>query len=64
MSLSRLLETLPHRFVRVHKSYAVNRAHVASIAPRAGGGRLLRLSQGSEVPVGRSYAERVAASLS
>lgn len=64
MTLSRLLATLPERFVRVHKSYAVNRAHVASIGPRAGGGRVLRLSEGSEVPVGRSYAERVAAALS
>ncbi|HEY0129982.1 MAG TPA: LytTR family DNA-binding domain-containing protein, partial [Allosphingosinicella sp.] len=64
MTLSRLLETLPERFVRVHKSYAVNRAHVAGTAPRPGGGRMLRLSEGSEVPVGRSYAQRVAAAFS
>jgi DNA-binding LytR/AlgR family response regulator len=64
MTLSRLLATLPERFVRVHKSYAVNRAHVAGTAPKPGGGRMLRLSEGSEVPVGRSYAQRVAASFS
>jgi DNA-binding LytR/AlgR family response regulator len=63
MTLARLLETVPPRFLRVHKSYAVNRAHVATIAARPGGGRMLRLSEGSEVPVGRSYAERVAAAL-
>jgi hypothetical protein len=61
MTLARLLDTLPARFLRVHKSYAVNRAHVATIAARPGGGRMLKLSEGSEIPVGRSYAERVAA---
>lgn len=55
MSLSRLLESLPPRFERVHKSYAVNRAHVMTILPRPGGGKLLRLSDGSTVPVGRSF---------
>ncbi len=60
MSLVRFLATLPDRFVRVHKSYAVNRAHVTSIAPRSGGGRALGLSEGSTVPVGRSYAAAVA----
>jgi DNA-binding LytR/AlgR family response regulator len=64
MNLTRLLAVLPRGFVRVHKSYAVNRPHVIGLVPRPGGGRLLRLSDGSEVPVGRSYAERVAASFS
>ncbi len=59
-SLGRLLERLPDRFVRVHKSYAVNRLHVASRAPRPGGGRVLNLSDGSSVPVGRSYGPAVA----
>lgn len=61
MPLARLLATLPGRFVRVHKSWAVNRPHVASAAPRPGGGTLLTLSDGSEVPVGRAYAAAVAA---
>ena len=60
-TLSRLLATLPERFVRVHKSYAVNRAHVASLAPKPGGGRALTLSDGSSVPVGRSYGAAAAA---
>ncbi len=64
MTLSRLLATLPERFVRVHKSYAANRAHVAGTAPKAGGGRVLKISNGTEVPVGRTYSERVAAALS
>ena len=59
-SLARLLATLPDRFVRVHKSFAVNRAHVTSVAPRPGGGRMMKLSDGTEVPVGRSYAAAVA----
>jgi hypothetical protein len=58
-TLGRLLERLPDRFVRVHKSYAVNRVHVASRAPRPGGGRMLNLSDGSSVPVGRSYGAAI-----
>jgi DNA-binding LytR/AlgR family response regulator len=63
-TLARFLETLPPRFLRVHKSYAVNRARVASVAPRLGGGRELVMSDGARVPVGRSYAEAALASLS
>lgn len=55
-SLARLLATLPPAFARVHKSWAVNRTHVVAIAPRNGGGRGLTLSDGTVVPVGRSYA--------
>jgi DNA-binding LytR/AlgR family response regulator len=53
--LARLLQRLPPRFQRVHKSYAVNRSHVLSLAPRPGGGKLLKLSNGEQIPVGRSY---------
>lgn len=59
MSLSRFLATLPDRFARVHKSHAVNRAHVTALAPKPGGGRMLVLSDGSTVPVGRSYEAQV-----
>lgn len=59
-TLARFLATLPDRFVRVHKSYAVNRPHVAGIEPRPGGGRLLTMSDGAIVPVGRAYGEAVA----
>jgi DNA-binding LytR/AlgR family response regulator len=64
ISLARLLATLPARFVRVHKSYAVNRAHVARIEPRPGGGRMLTLNDGTAVPVGRAYAAAAARDLS
>jgi hypothetical protein len=62
-TLARLLETLPPRFVRVHKSYAVNRARVAALAPKGGGGRELSMSDGSMVPVGRSYTAAALAML-
>lgn len=63
-TLARFLETLPPRFLRVHKSYAVNRARVTAVSPRPGGGRELVMSDGVRVPVGRSYAEAALASLS
>ena len=59
-TLARLLETLPPRFMRIHKSHAVNRAHVTGAGPRPGGGTLLLLGDGSEIPVGRAYARAVA----
>lgn len=64
MTLARLLDILPPRFIRVHKSYAVSRGRVSGIAPRAGGGRQLVLSDGSDVPVGRAYAASVAEAFS
>lgn len=60
MSLARFMATLPERIVRVHKSYAVNRAHVIMAAPKPGGGRMLTLSEGPAIPVGRSYEKAVA----
>jgi hypothetical protein len=55
MTLARVHALLSERFVRVHKSYVVNRRDITAIAPRAGGGRELTLSDGSSLPVGRSY---------
>ena len=60
MSLQRLIDHLPHGFLRVHKSYAVNRRHVAAVMPRPGGGRQLRLAQGESIPVGRTYSRIIA----
>jgi DNA-binding LytR/AlgR family response regulator len=62
-SLARLLETLPDRFLRVHKSYAVGRGRVAAVEPRAGGGRQLRLDDGTAIPVGRTYVAALAGRL-
>lgn len=63
-SLARLQATLPGSFVRVHKSFVVNASHVRRVEPRPGGGRMVALEGGATVPIGRSYAARVAASLS
>lgn len=59
-TLARLKAALPERFLRVHKSYIVNQAHVATLAPRPGGGRMLVLTDGSFVPIGRSYGSALA----
>jgi DNA-binding LytR/AlgR family response regulator len=63
-TLSRFLDGLPPRFVRVHKSYGVNRNHAVSVAARpGGGGRAVRMSDGSAVPIGRSYDAAARAAL-
>jgi DNA-binding LytR/AlgR family response regulator len=54
-TLAALHASLPERFVRVHKSYVVNADHVVAAAPRPGGGRTLKMTDGSSVPVGRAY---------
>jgi len=59
-NLSALLAGLPGGFVRIHKSHAVNRAHVEAVAPRPGGGRQLLLAGGGAIPVGRSYGDALA----
>lgn len=53
--LTGLQKSRPADFVRVHKSYVVNRALVQRVEPRPGGGRVLALDGGAVVPVGRSY---------
>ena len=63
MSLSRLQQTLSERFVRIHKSYSVNAAHVAALGPRPGGGKQLTLADGTILPVGRAYLGAVTAML-
>jgi len=61
MSLSRLQQALSERFVRIHKSYAVNAACVAALGPRPGGGKQLTLADGTVLPVGRAYLDAVTA---
>lgn len=60
-TLARLNASLPPAFVRVHKSYVVNGAHVAAVSPRPGGGRMVTLTGGISVPVGRTYGDPVSA---
>lgn len=64
MSLAAFLATMSSRFVRVHKSYGVNRAHVTGAKAKPGGGRNLVLGHQTTIPVGRSYGAAVAAWLS
>lgn len=61
MSLASFLATMSPRFVRVHRSYGVNRAHVTGAKAKPGGGRNLLLGDQATVPVGRSYGAAVAA---
>ncbi len=61
LNLARFLETMSPQFVRVHKSYLVNREHVTGTRPRPGGGRILVLSDHTEVPIGRTYGAAIVA---
>lgn len=45
----------PERFVRIHRSYAVNRERVTAIRRSVHGALKLLLSNGVELPVGRTY---------
>lgn len=51
-------------FLRVHRSAAVNVARITAIKRSANGARLLRLSTGDDVPVGRKYSKDVMAIIS
>ncbi|WP_298930900.1 LytTR family DNA-binding domain-containing protein [uncultured Ramlibacter sp.] len=52
-----LLQLDPARFVRVHRSYAVNLDRVAEIEPLDGGDAKLRMKDGSQVPCSRRYRD-------
>jgi hypothetical protein len=49
----------PEQFARVHRSFIVNRAHVASVVRREGNAMAVVLSNGMEVPVGPNYRAEV-----
>ena len=51
-----------HGFIRIHRSYLVNRKQVDALQQRRGE-VLLRLRDGTELPVGRTYREQVAQNL-
>jgi DNA-binding LytR/AlgR family response regulator len=60
-TLTSLEKLLPGNFERVHRSHIVNLLHVEAILPPVTGGRAARLSNGTLVPIGRSYAKALAA---
>ncbi len=53
----------PTAFVRIHRSYAVNRSQVVSIRRSVTGGNKLLLQGGTELPIGRTYRQAVKAAL-
>lgn len=57
-TLADFLEQLdPARFVRVHRSYAVNLDRVAEIEPLDAGDARLKMKDGTQVPCSRRYRE-------
>ena len=46
-------------FVRVHRSYAINLHHLASIKPQESGDATLTMKSGEEVPCSRRYRDRL-----
>ncbi len=59
-TLAQLETLLPDSFQRVHRSHIVNLLHARQIRVNESGGRSVLLGNGSEVPVGRSYADALA----
>ncbi len=48
----------PALFIRVHRGYLVNMEHIRELQAHSHGNYLIALSDGSLVPLGRSYRER------
>jgi hypothetical protein len=48
----------PSKFVRAHRSFIVNLAHVHGLVTKEGSTAFVRLSNGMEVPVGPNYREK------
>lgn len=60
-TLADFLEQLdPARFVRVHRSYAVNLDQIAEIEPLEAGDARLRMRDGTQVPCSRRYRDGLA----
>ena len=49
----------PEQFTRIHRSFIVNRAHVASVLRKEGTAMTVLLSDGTEIPVGPNYRAEV-----
>ena len=61
-SVTQLLQRLdPHRFIRVHRSAAVNTARIRELRPLSHGDFTLLLKDGTEVTLSRAYRTDVEA---
>lgn len=49
----------PAQFARIHRSFIVNRAHIATILRKEGAAMAVLLSNGTEIPVGPNYRAEV-----
>lgn len=57
ITMKELVERLdPDRFCRVHKQAIVQLTHAREVHPLAGGHYMVRMSDGSEIQIGRNYA--------
>ena len=59
-TLTSLEALLPPQFERVHRSHIVNMMHAQRLVPQNAAGRAIQLTNGTVVPIGRSYAKRFA----
>jgi two-component system LytT family response regulator len=50
----------PARFLRIHRSYSVNRAHVRSTRYSGNNEFIIRMENGERIISGRSYKEKIA----
>ncbi len=57
--LDRLIEILPRSFIRAHRSHIVNLDETLTLRPLGGGRYKLRMSDGTELPVGRTRVQSV-----
>jgi DNA-binding LytR/AlgR family response regulator len=62
-SLSALEQTLPARFLRIHRSHLVDVERVRALRGQGGGGLALEMEGGQRLPVGRRYRNAVRARL-
>ena len=58
-SLGSLLKEIPDRFFRIHKSYLVDFNQVESIRSSQSGGKIIRLRNQLEIPVGRKFIKEL-----
>ena len=60
-TLTSLETLLPPQFERVHRSHIVNMMHAQRLVPQNAASRAIQLTNGTVVPIGRSYAKALAA---